>query len=80
MSMELDSGGAAGRRIVASRGLNRPPGTDLAEYPPFVFKESEQGVSVRAIPSHENRTLGAMIMWQLRDLPDGASVKFEIVP
>lgn len=68
------------RRLAAIEGYSRPRGTDLAEYPPAFFKEGGIGASVRAIPSHENRTAGACIMWQLRALPDGAQVLFEVVP
>ena len=71
---------ASQRRLAAIQGHSRPSGMDLDEYPPAIFKEGGAGASVRAIPSHENRAFGAMLMWKLRNVRDGTSVEIEIVP
>jgi hypothetical protein len=52
------------------------PGQLLAAYPPFVFKESADGVHLRAIPSLERRRFLAELAQQIRDVPEGGTVKF----
>ncbi len=54
-------------------------GSDRDEYPPAVFREGGDGSSVRPIDPSDNRGSGAFIGIQLRDVPDGATVKIEVV-
>jgi len=54
------------------------PGQLLSVYPPFVAKESAVGVSLRAIPAAERLAFLASLAQQLRDIPDGARIKFKI--
>ena len=87
----LEETGATGRRLTVDRagrdqrrrdnmsGTQTRPGTDRDESPPAVFRESENA-SVRNIPSSDNRSSGAQIGNQIRDVPDGACVKIEICP
>jgi hypothetical protein len=43
-------------------------------YPPYVFKESAQGVSIRPVPSLELIPFYADLARQIAGLPDGALV------
>lgn len=76
----VDFGAALSRRLAAVAGHDRPPGMDLCEYPPAFFMEGGKGAHVGAIPSTENRSAGAYIMWQLRNVQDGDRIAFEVVP
>ena len=50
----------------------------LSAYPPFVFKESGPGVSLRAIPKLERIGFLACLAGQLADVPDGGSVRIVV--
>lgn len=60
-----------------NRGLN--PGELLAALPPFCTKESAEGVDLRAIPILERRRFLAQLAAQIRDLPEGGQLRFEVV-
>jgi hypothetical protein len=59
-------------------GGNLQPGQLLSAYPPFCSEQSEDGVSLRAIPNLERRRFLADLARQIRDMPDGTNVKFDI--
>jgi hypothetical protein len=50
------------------------PGELLNVHPPYVFRESAAGVSLRAIPAAERMEFLAALAARIRDLPDGASI------
>jgi YD repeat-containing protein len=76
--LTVDRGGAAARRADALSGTPTKPGLDRDEVPPAVFGEGGAGSSVRHIDSSDNRSAGAQIGNQLRDVPDGGCVRIEI--
>lgn len=51
------------------------PGQLLSVYPPFCTHESNQGISVRAIPAAERHRFLADLSAQIRDLPDGSAIR-----
>lgn len=53
------------------------PGQLLSAIPPFCL-ESDQELSLRAIPSADRRQFLAHLAEQLRNLPEGAQIKFDI--
>ena len=59
-----------------SEGGRLEPGQLLSVYPPFVFKESAEGVSLKAVPTLERRRYLSDLARQLRDVPDGASLRY----
>jgi hypothetical protein len=60
-------------------GGSLEPGQLLSAYPPYCTNESADGVSLEAIPAGERRQFLADLAAQLRDVPDGRSVKFRVV-
>lgn len=56
------------------------PGQLLSAYPPFLFKESEEGVQLKAVPNHERRRFLAALARQVQELPDGASIELPNAP
>lgn len=46
----------------------------LAAYPPFCLEESDDGVTLKAIPGAERRRFLADFAKQMRELPDGAKL------
>ena len=50
----------------------------LSAMPPFCVK-SEKGYDLRAISSLDRRRFLAQLAAQIRDLPDGATIEFEII-
>ena len=54
------------------------PGQLLSAVPPFCCKQSADGVSLRAIPTDDRRRFLADLSAQLRDVPDGAEIEFQI--
>ena len=54
------------------------PGQLLSVYPPFVMRESANGVSYRAIPAEERIRFLADLASQIRGLPEGTKVRFRI--
>ncbi|HTK75675.1 MAG TPA: hypothetical protein VL371_10490 [Gemmataceae bacterium] len=54
------------------------PGQLLGAFPPFCCKQSADGVSLAAIPTGERRRFLADLAAQVRDLPEGAEIEFEI--
>jgi hypothetical protein len=55
------------------------PGKLLSVHPPFVFEAGGER-SYRATDAHQHRRWMADLAGQLRDLPDGAQVRFRAVP
>ena len=70
--------GASDRRNQATSGHSTQPGTDRDEYPPAVTAESGRGASVRNIPSSDNRGAGASVGNQIRNVPNGGTIR--IIP
>jgi hypothetical protein len=56
------------------------PGQLLGAYPPFVFKESAQGVRLQAVPNQERRRFLAELAHQVGGVPDGAVVQLVAKP
>ena len=56
------------------------PGQLLNVYPPYCFESAEADRSFRAIPVSDRLAFLASLATQLRDLPDGTSVRFEVLP
>jgi len=54
------------------------PGQLLAFYPPFFTEAASR--SLRAIDARERRSFLAEVAGQIRDVPDGAAVKFVVEP
>jgi hypothetical protein len=54
------------------------PGQLLLAYPPFCVEESEQSVSFSKVPTQDAIAFHANLAQQLRDVPEGAKVKFNI--
>jgi hypothetical protein len=54
------------------------PGQLLSAFPPYCAKQSADGVSLRAISALERRRFLADLAEQIRELPDGATIEFEI--
>jgi hypothetical protein len=54
------------------------PGQLLNVYPPFVMKESADGVSYRAVPTEERIRFLAQVASQVRGAPEGTKVRFQV--
>jgi hypothetical protein len=54
------------------------PGQLLSAFPPYCAEQSADGVSLRAIPALERRRFLADLAAQIRDLPEGATIRFEV--
>ncbi len=76
-TLTVDRAGRDQRRRDNMRGRQTQSGMDRDESPPAVFRESENG-SVRNIPSSDNRSSGAQIGNQIRDVPDGGCIVIDI--
>ncbi len=61
-------------------GQKLEPGQLLSVYPPFILAASEQGVSLKAVPSTERLIFLADLARQLHDLPDGAEITLKGEP
>ena len=61
-------------------GLNHKMqlGQLLHAYPPFCFRESGAGASIRAVPACEVILFHADLARQIRDVPDGGQVEFKL--
>ena len=57
-----------------------PPGMDLDEYPPKMFKEGGRGASIRVVPLSQNRGAGASMGNQCRPYRDGARIELVTEP
>lgn len=55
------------------------PGQLLLAYPPFVFQESANGVSLKPVRAGEVIFFHADIARQIRDLPEGGQIEFRVV-
>ncbi|WP_148134550.1 RHS repeat-associated core domain-containing protein [Candidatus Formimonas warabiya] len=71
----INRSGASANRAASLKGYTKVPGADLDEYPPAMFKEGGKGASVKPINSSDNRGAGASMGGQLRNYPDGTTVK-----
>jgi hypothetical protein len=54
------------------------PGQLLSAFPPFCTKQSAEGVSLTAIATEERRQFLADLAAQLRDLPEGTEIEFQV--
>jgi hypothetical protein len=57
-------------------GTELHPGQLLHVYPPYIMR-TESGRSVRAIPAEEVILVHARLAAEIRDLPDGTSIRIE---
>ena len=62
-----------------NEGGKLEPGQLLSAMPPFCLQESGDGVSLRAIPGEERRRFLAYLAAQIRDLPDGGQISFQVL-
>jgi hypothetical protein len=61
-----------------SEGGRLVPGELLAAYPPFFAQQSGEGVNLRAVSAGERRRFLADIANQIRDVPDGSTIRFDV--
>jgi len=54
------------------------PGQLINVYPPFCMKESANGVTLRPVPAHERHAFLWDLAAQVRDVPEGGTVRFRI--
>jgi hypothetical protein len=54
------------------------PGQLLSAFPPFCCKQSEDGVSLAAIATDERRRFLADLASQIRALPEGSEIEFQL--
>ena len=59
-------------------GHTMQPGQLLLAYPPFVFRESGAGTSLKPVRSGDVILFHADLARQIRDVPDGGQVKFKL--
>jgi len=62
-----------------SEGGKLQPGQLLNALPPYIMKESENGVTLRAIPMFEQITFLADFADQIFGVPDGVEIKLKVV-
>ncbi|GIQ61354.1 hypothetical protein Flavo103_44890 [Flavobacterium collinsii] len=74
---KVDREGASARRDANLKGKKTEKGKDRDEAPPAVINTGEKA-SVRTISSSDNRGAGASIGHQLKDVPNGTTVR--IIP
>ncbi len=85
-TVTLDRSGAQGATNAAARGraatagTPTSPGMDRDEYPPKCCAEGGSGASVRSVPSGDNRSAGAQLGNQIRNLPDGTKITIKTGP
>jgi hypothetical protein len=53
------------------------PGQLISVYPPFCMKESADGVSLRPVPALERHAFLRSLAAQLRDVPEGGTVRVQ---
>ena len=63
-----------------AEGGELAPGQLLSVYPPYVFRESGDGVTLRAIPTADRLAFLAELTRAIRSVPDGARVAIPPVP
>jgi len=63
----------------AGLGHTMQPGQLLLAYPPFVFQESADGVSLKPVRAGEVILFHADLARQIRDIPDGGQIEFKVV-
>jgi RHS repeat-associated protein len=59
------------------KGTEPQKGLDRDEYPPACCAEGGAGASVRPIPSGDNRSAGAQLGRQIKNLPDGTRIRIK---
>lgn len=69
---------ATANRAASLRGIPTQPGKDRDEYPPAMFLEGGAGASVRHLPYSDNRSAGAQMGNQLRNVPAGCRITITI--
>jgi len=78
-TLTIDRANAAARRRESLRGTETRSGLDRDEFPPAMFQEGGQGASVRHINPSDNRGADACVGAQCRGLPDGTTVRIDVV-
>ncbi len=75
----IDRPGAAARRRERLRNVQTAPGFDRDEFPPAVIRPDKPAkVSVDLVESGANRSSGAVLGNEIKDLPDGTRVKVRV--
>ena len=81
LTIDRDATRAEARSREARSGhAPAPPGMDLDEYPPKMFKEGGRGASIRVVPLSQNRGAGASMGNQCRPYRDGARIELVTEP
>jgi len=70
---------AKSNRAASLKGKAKVPDKQLDEYPPAMFREGGSGASVRPVSPSDNMGAGATLGNQLRDLPDGARIRIDVI-
>jgi YD repeat-containing protein len=76
--LTVDRGGAAARRRAALAGTPSKPGFDRDEYPPALTRQGGSGATTSYVSPSENRSAGAYLRDQLRDVEDGERFLFVV--
>ena len=77
--LRIDREGAAQRRRESLSRVRERADFDRDEYPMAVFSEGGHGADVFPVEGSDNRGAGSYVSWQIRNLPDGATVRIRIV-
>lgn len=78
-SLTLDRSGANENRRESLQGVLVRQGYDRDEYPMACFSEGGSGADVFYLSPSDNRGAGSSISHQLRNIPDGTTVRFRII-
>lgn len=77
----IDRKGRDARRAERLSGVPTEASKDRDEFPPAVIKPDDPGAfSVQPMPPSPNRSSGAALRWEIKDLPDGTRVRVVIPP
>ena len=70
---------AAERRRKSLKNVRTNSFFDRDEYPCAVFTEGGAGADVVYIEESDNRGAGSFMRWQMRNMPDGSSVRIRVI-
>lgn len=70
---------AAERRRESLKNVRTNSFFDRDEYPCAVFTEGGAGADVVYIEGSDNRGAGSFMRWQMRNMPDGSSVRIRVI-
>jgi len=76
--LTVDRGGATSRRKAALAGTPTKPGFDRDEYPFAITRQGGAGATITYVTSSENRSAGAYLRNELKDIEDGERFLFVV--